>query len=324
MLSKLCNLIVAASALVTAGKESSEWSLFHRSSTAAASPRACGVLWFYHIPKTGGESVNSWLFDMKAHNQFDEVYVLHNISQEVDVNSFMKNELESVIDKPEGKLVAVHHHDRARGLYNMTETFTAMKRRLEAKGCNLYRMTFLRDPMEHLKAALVFYDSAERGEEWVAPGGVSGISDSKERFRKALSTDAIYDNILIRYLLNNLGQGGPNPRVANAGYPMTIGSVDDKAMTLARDILREFQFVGFVDDTMTPMVDIMAKKLGLNNTAVGLPHLNVYGINQVNMAANTDAAELAQAGLDDVLDKRTRFDRKLYEIVRAERGFSQQ
>mmetsp|Transcript_75944 Transcript_75944/g.180577 ORF Transcript_75944/g.180577 Transcript_75944/m.180577 type:complete len:407 (+) Transcript_75944:107-1327(+) len=291
--------------------------------TPVSPHRACGLIWYYHIPKTAGESINWWLYEMKARGQIDDVLLLHNLTHRVNMMEFIDKHIEPVVRAPQGRLVAVHHHDRGPGLYGRSPLFRTLKRRFQAKGCNLYRLTVLRKPMELLQSALVFYDSAEQV-PGVAPSMIQGINDTKTRLIKGLETDKIYDNLMTRYILNNRDEmDGPNPQVSGARYPLEIGGVHRDAVTAARDILRQFQFVGFADDSLGVFMQAFARHLHIDED-VELPRIDVYGIDQVNMAANTNRQFLEDADIKALMQHRVRMDQELYRTIRAERGLALQ
>jgi len=283
--------------------------------------RQCGVVWFFHIPKCGGETVNWWLFRMKEQQEIDDVLLLHSMDEKMDYAAFEKEKLEPILQAPKGKLVAVHHHDRGPGLFNFNGTFSAMKTRLQAQGCDLYRMTFLREPRGLLKSTLVFFDSAEHQPkyEWVAPEPVRNIKDPLLRFKVGLETDAIYDNLMVRYILNNRCENdGPNPRCDGAEYPLEIGHVDSKALAEAWKILSTFEFVGFTEQ-MEAGAYTVSQELGFRNVVL-VEKRNVYGVDQANMKAATSQRDfealLSSEEIIPLVESRTAMDKELYEAAK--------
>mmetsp|Transcript_66008 Transcript_66008/g.157829 ORF Transcript_66008/g.157829 Transcript_66008/m.157829 type:complete len:445 (-) Transcript_66008:117-1451(-) len=293
-----------------------------RRNPAGHKERQCGIVWFFHIPKCGGETVNWWLFRMKEQQELDDVYILHSMDDEIDFDKFQQEKLEPFLQAPQGKLVAVHHHDRGPGLYGLNSTLVSMKSRLQASGCDLYRMIFLREPTHLLKSTLVFFDAAEHqpGFEWVAPEPVRKLKDPTERFKVALQTDTIYDNLMVRYTLNNRCENnGPNPRCNGAKYPIDIGHVNHTALAHAWHTISAFEFVGFTEDMEAGAYKV-AQDLGLRSVVVVKKH-NVYGVDQANMAATTSLADL-DAILDTeemhtLVDSRTAMDKELYEAAKG-------
>ena len=259
---------------------------------------------------------------MKEQLEFDDILLLHSMDHVMDFQRFQENRLEPFLKSPKGKLIAVHHHDRGPGLYGLDSQFQSMKKKLQANGCDLYRFTFLREPESLLKSTLVFFDSAEQQKnyEWVAPEPVRNIEDPKERFKVAMQTDAIYDNLMVRYILNNrLENDGPNPRHSGAKYPLGVGEVSDDALAEAWKILSQFDFIGFLDNMESGLYSV-AKDLGFRSIVVLKAH-NVYGIDQANMAAATSSTAFDDVlTMDDVqslIEQRTDKDKELYESAKT-------
>jgi len=253
--------------------------------TNKQSTRKCGIVWYYHIPKVAGRSVELWFEKLRdEEHQIDDFIPLtswgadgqvrgYKTSEgQIDYDKFEQQFIEPILENPEGKLVVIHHGDRGPGLYGFESKFADMKTRLQAHGCDLFRLTWLREPEELVNSALFFYDAsmqANDGES--APEELRYETDQMTRLKKALATDKIYDNLMVRYLLNNKGEyDGLLPRGGGAQYPMEIGAVDDNALKAATDILRSFEFVGFTGRLDKDLQKVSAM-LGLEHS-VALPH----------------------------------------------------
>merc|ERR1719265_1453477 len=99
----------------------------------------CGILWYYHIPKCGGEAVEQWLFEMREWQKhaFREVYPLNTWGPDgplqgvqfpdsrINEPAWEERFIEPFLANPTNRLIAVHHHDRGPGMYPFNEHLDA-------------------------------------------------------------------------------------------------------------------------------------------------------------------------------------------------------
>jgi hypothetical protein len=128
-------------------------------------PRRCGVYYFYHVGKCGGNSVKSWMQNLAKsyprsihYTNFLEIahgrdysrhqwkYGLQDMQKLVQSGTLAKNDT----------WLAVHHHHRSPGLRFMMPRLRAWRRVLKSQGCNLVLATTLREPFSRFKSLLAY------------------------------------------------------------------------------------------------------------------------------------------------------------------------
>lgn len=257
--------------------------------------RQCGILWFYHIPKCGGTAFGEWLQSMQHTGYIDAVLPLMSMDHLVDFDKFHAENIEPILSSPRGRLVAIHHHHRGPGLYGFDSHFDAMQTRLEGAGCKLFRVTFLRQPVDRLVSSL-YYRHENHG---------SSTQPSGQAFSEALSHthDQEYYNGEISYILNNkMYEYGVAPFKLDSRFLRV--EMWSKALAETNRILRTFDYVG-----MTEHLSVgVAKVAGL----IGTPH--VLKANPLRMV-NTNFHERLRKSttISDLVEKACTYDQKLYD-----------
>lgn len=230
----------------------------------------CGIVWYYHIPKCAGTSMETWFTALTDAQILSGVIPLHtrgphgilpelqqlvpgnDMKQRgpIDIKKWDAEFIEPFLQNPGERTIVVHHHDRGPGLAGMEDYFVNLQSRLQAKGCGFWKVTFLRNPVDLATSALFYYDHAEFGKPYIAPNQIQYKEQNQTlRFINALQSDTWYDNMLVRYLLNNKNDwSGPMPRNNGAKYPIQWGEVNTTHVQLAEEVLRDFHFVGIAED----------------------------------------------------------------------------
>jgi hypothetical protein len=131
----------------------------------------CGVIWFYHIPKTGGASTVNLLkaysrkSDVKHLNLFEIQYRKHCCS-EGEWESHNLGKVENfVLNSPSYSRPGwVQHHHRGPMLHQFMPTLKRWRKALVAKGCYLWLATVLREP--HSRSISAVHYNAENKQKW--------------------------------------------------------------------------------------------------------------------------------------------------------------
>ena len=115
---------------------------------ATARPLRCGVLWFVHIGKTGGSTVDEFMKLASGHTKWDFVDFWGKAATPHWNQSSGFRRINQVLAQPEPRL-AVHHHHGVPGLLapELDVWLTDLRRRLQALGCALIVSTVLREPV---------------------------------------------------------------------------------------------------------------------------------------------------------------------------------
>ena len=133
--------------------------------SAKADGKKCGMVWFTHIPKTGGTSVREYLEkgaklnDWEFHDSLFLQYVGHpNLPIFMWDSSDRWSEIETAL-RAEAPRVIVHHHDGMPGLGNerLRVFLNQTRHSLEAKGCSLTLATMLRSPVARFVSDVNFH-----------------------------------------------------------------------------------------------------------------------------------------------------------------------
>lgn len=119
-------------------------------SSSSSTAEECKILYFYHVPRTGGGSLVGYL----ANSQLDV--------QRFERSKFAKNgtelfELQQLTDEEHWKRIVtnvlrpgshvIHHHVGRAGLLDMGERLASLRRQAETRGCGFKSFTILREPL---------------------------------------------------------------------------------------------------------------------------------------------------------------------------------
>lgn len=264
------------------------------------SATGCGVLWYYHLSKCAGTSILRWLLQLRAEGAIQEVLDYTGFKKLWSLHDFNAKRLQPLVSKIDGKIVAVHQHHNTPGLWGMDKFFSDLQTELRRQGCSLVRLTVLREPSSRL-ISHVNYDIQLLHSQ----GKYNWNSEADEKasyeqyLRMALEQNGPtdmnkqFDNSEVRYLLNNWG-------FHSHPFPMPFGSPDDAPLESVMDVLSRFEEVGITEQ--------VEKSLDRVAALLGLPHVPLGTDN----AAKKHDAELAP-DIRELLEKRTRLDRKLYQ-----------
>ena len=125
----------------------------------------CGLLWFTHIPKTGGSSVRMWLEEgAKEHGWdfHDSLFLQYNGHEDIPIFKWKTaNDWSNISHQLQGESprVIMHHHDGMPGLSNeeLRAFLNETRHALQAKGCELTMATVLRSPVARFVSDVNFH-----------------------------------------------------------------------------------------------------------------------------------------------------------------------
>jgi len=111
----------------------------------------CGILWFYHIPKAGGGSMEAFLEEGAEKHHMKRPYpFFHPPShRERSLAEHWERINKAVDDQQNSRWLLIHHHIHVPSLCNVTQSteFRKLESRMKKKGCGIYIISILRDPM---------------------------------------------------------------------------------------------------------------------------------------------------------------------------------
>mmetsp|Transcript_2881 Transcript_2881/g.5342 ORF Transcript_2881/g.5342 Transcript_2881/m.5342 type:complete len:350 (-) Transcript_2881:41-1090(-) len=270
---------------------------------------ACGILWFYHVPKTGGMSVRQWLLETKALGAIQDVLELKvekpYEDDYINFTAFQEQQIQPALHNIKGKLVAVHHHHKGPGLYGMEHYFSDLKKQLSSQGCSLTRFTVLREPVSLLMSALRYDSQLRNGNSSLKSGNNETKHNRSLRQNcrwhlKSGDQESIRrDNAEVRYILNNFGSGD---------FPMPFGGSKDAALKAAIQILDSFEVVGLTEE-LDLSIRNLVQVLRLPVFAE-IPHMNERGH---WYQVQEDEIQEFPDDLRDLIKRRSKYDVQMYE-----------
>lgn len=253
-------------------------------------PHGCGILWFYHVPKCGGNSVAMWFKMLRAFRYVAKVHKLFKTTNEtIDFDGFFNTTIAPFLANPGSRLIAVHHHHHGPGLARATAPpWALMRERLEARGCRLVRFTILRDPARRLESLLQFVSRDDHGEP-------------KSEWRHVLerSRGGEVDNGLLRYVLYNQRSAYPNDHPLDR--PMTNESVEEALAALS-----DFEVVGRLE-SLSSDLERVAKLAGISQREARLLLRSTLHINHSPRMGEEELSDLRP-----LIEARVAMDRELY------------
>lgn len=240
-----------------------QWTGIPESADEALPPMECGVMWFLHVPKTGGTTMSHHFHDHAEEQgwKYANMWKLRIPEEErgesefVTAHSVLPPEASRLwgvwdnsepgtenwkawntsdtwrralkeLESPQPKLI-VHAHHNMPGLgdpYMVEQVLQPMKDRLEDKGCELRFSTILREPVAEVTSLMLFNKIPQ------------------EQFVQSMQRQA---DGMTKYLVYNyqsqwprdLSQAGPTPR-----------PLGEKMLSVARNILSDFALVGRTEE----------------------------------------------------------------------------
>eukprot|EP00928_Gymnodinium_smaydae_P072256 TRINITY_DN55653_c0_g1_i1.p1 TRINITY_DN55653_c0_g1~~TRINITY_DN55653_c0_g1_i1.p1 ORF type:complete len:349 (+),score=67.44 TRINITY_DN55653_c0_g1_i1:63-1049(+) len=161
-------------------------------------PDGCGVVWFYHLPKTGGESYKKYLERNQTGDMFYLIEDYSKLRSWWTAPDGLPRKLKEVDDavkrvRPGRPYMKVHHHHGAPGLEAMLPSITSYRRQVEAAGCNFTLATVLREPVDRTLSAF-----------WYNTRSQPNVTKVLKTFDRMLVDDNS-DNEQLRYLINGIG-----------------------------------------------------------------------------------------------------------------------
>lgn len=257
---------------------------------------SCGVVWFVHIPKTGGTTVKGYLAQLAALSSRsstpwrladlhrgegwmglpDEVkWDERRWNEAIDWHQTVKNELA----KPQPRLL-VHQHTAMPGFgaYTVRRVLQPLACELQTKGCRLLVATILREPVSRIRSEVIYIHALLTGKMGRAFFVNASMPFDIEGIFQGLGKDLV--DVQSKYLLfgnTEIYHKGSGSKLRR-GYG---GDGDDGLLAgAALRALSHVDLIGFSDD-----LDGFLSKI---EAAIGV-HLPRKGAVRANRSPSHDA-----------------------------------
>ena len=116
----------------------------------------CGILWYYHISKTGGSTVKSVLQQSAKTHGNDFIDLWWHWDSQYDWRSQIPIIESAVLNAQSGTQTIVHHHNGGPMLISLVPQLIEWNRSLSSRGCRLWLATTVREPISHFISRMAF------------------------------------------------------------------------------------------------------------------------------------------------------------------------
>jgi len=145
-------------------------------------PYDCGVVFFYHIPSTGGSSINNWFkkytkppFETLANTSYYELWAQSvrkdgsfNPNPEKTERHFAKGMDNHIQNLGPNEWRIAHSHSLSTYLNESEDLLYKWRSDVEAQGCQLINTVMFRDPLNHAMSLWKIIDhKSSATEEWL-------------------------------------------------------------------------------------------------------------------------------------------------------------
>ena len=234
-------------------------------------PYKCGVVWFYHIPCTGGNSINRWFREYKSPQYGNISYYQGWALETLRDGTFCKNPQRVEDNFAKGMLNHVqnlgptewriaHSHLVDFYLNESEDLLNLWRSEVEAQNCEFISSIMIRDPLNH---ALSLHKI------------VKSKNSTQEKWAKHLESptkQGLWATVLDFFLYNNQGnRQRPNyPRNPGGRNPFNV-SKEEKVSRAMELLARHFDIVTMTHDVFR---ETIINWTGLED--IPIPHSNVF------------------------------------------------
>mmetsp|Transcript_10878 Transcript_10878/g.23020 ORF Transcript_10878/g.23020 Transcript_10878/m.23020 type:complete len:336 (-) Transcript_10878:1019-2026(-) len=179
------------------------YSRVNRNATKFQRPYPCGVFLFYHIPSTGGASINQWLLKYSNYKYYTmwgiEVDKNGNFNRNPKKieNSFVNGMNEHVQNLGPNEWRIAHSHILSTYMNESEKELYHWRNTVEAQGCQMINAVMLRDPLNHAMSLYKVIESkSSTREEWT-------------KYLESPTAPGLWATQLDFFLYNNFGRRNP-------------------------------------------------------------------------------------------------------------------
>jgi len=133
--------------------------------TIEKSSRDCGIIWFYHVHKTGGSTITSHMEYGWKRRKWPANFQFHdtiNFLRKHQPENIWKVKLKSIQTRAtkllaqDGNYIFVHHHHSVPNFCEVQEepAYQKIKDIIQQKGCRIWSFVTLRDPHDHFYSVM--------------------------------------------------------------------------------------------------------------------------------------------------------------------------
>mmetsp|Transcript_5636 Transcript_5636/g.22156 ORF Transcript_5636/g.22156 Transcript_5636/m.22156 type:complete len:312 (-) Transcript_5636:606-1541(-) len=190
----------------------------------------CGVVYFYHVPKTGGTTIARHL--IRNGGCFNFFGRLQEYKWEKDVERL--HELFEQVNSKAGSRFCVHHHHAGPMLHEFLPQLREWRAKLEKKGCTMLLATVLREPYKQVLSELAFnHISRESLGDWLIK-------------HQSVQTQYLIFNHLEYYIGSTPFRNGTTQ--TKTGLTLTFSINRNRTYIIeAKRVLDEFDLIGTTD-----------------------------------------------------------------------------
>jgi len=213
------------------------------SASRAAEGERCHVLHFFHVPKTGGLSVDAAITNSPSVSKAIQFW--HHVGEhswEWNPEGEAAKISASVAELAKGEVLFVHQHHMAPGLLRSAPLLREWRALAAARGCGYTAFTLLRDPQ--LRAVSAWYYNIAKGHTKAGDPRQAGNS-------------LAFDNMMTRYII------GGHPRSERYALRVPAGGVNYTHSEQAIQLLMETMDVISLPQCQEHLLHLLSRRAGI-------------------------------------------------------------
>ena len=216
---------------------------------------ACGVLWFLHVPKTGGSSVNRILKNVCTH-QIDVGCWNWQSSKCLRYNwqSILPELKEAISNRKKGEINCFRHHHNGPFMVDIIHHIDAWRKTANQNGCQFVLATMFREPIKRLLSEIEYNMPRTFVSQHVHSPANINVTMFMEK----------HSNAQIRYFLFNHWRRitAYQGQTSRNGLPIVLNLHDRNDVPwvdIALNLTKHFDIIGFLDN-MTQFINSISDR----------------------------------------------------------------